>query len=69
MKEGERGSRSINPIMGYFSDIPDQRKEINKKYPQYEIVAITIKHGRNTRGEGNGHGTKKEEKGYYRSSA
>ena len=28
--------------MGYFSDIPDPRKEINKKYPQYEIVAITI---------------------------
>ena len=27
------------------------------------------KHGRNTKGEGNGHGTKKERKGYYRSAA
>ena len=42
MEEGEKGSRSIYPIMGYFSDIPDPRKEINKKYPLYEIVAITI---------------------------
>ena len=28
--------------MGYFSDIPNPCKEINKKYPLYEIVAITI---------------------------
>ena len=41
MGENER-PRRIESIMGYFSDIPDPRTTINRKYPLYEIVAITI---------------------------
>jgi hypothetical protein len=30
------------PLMGYFSVVPDPRKDINKKYPLYDIIAQTI---------------------------
>ena len=40
MEEGEK--KKIYPIMDYFSNIPDPRSEINRKYPLYEIIAITI---------------------------
>jgi predicted transposase YbfD/YdcC len=40
--EGEEGQRQIRPAMGYFTGIPDPRKKINRKYPLYEIIAITI---------------------------
>jgi predicted transposase YbfD/YdcC len=37
------GSRSrIEPIMEYFSGIPDPRKKTNRKYPLDEVIAITI---------------------------
>ena len=42
MEEGEERKGKICPIMNYFANIPDPRKEVNKKYPLYEIVAITI---------------------------
>jgi predicted transposase YbfD/YdcC len=32
----------LPPLLGYFSVIPDPRKNINKKYPLYEVIAITI---------------------------
>jgi predicted transposase YbfD/YdcC len=32
----------IPPLMGYFSVVPDPRKDINKKYPLYEVIAITL---------------------------
>jgi predicted transposase YbfD/YdcC len=32
----------LPPLMGYFSVVPDPRKDINKKYPLYEVIAITI---------------------------
>lgn len=38
----EGRKQGIKPIMEYFSGIPDPRKEINKKYPLDEVVAITI---------------------------
>jgi predicted transposase YbfD/YdcC len=38
----EEEKQGIKPIMEYFSGIPDPRKEINKKYPLDEVVAITI---------------------------
>jgi predicted transposase YbfD/YdcC len=40
--EGEKGPKHIGPIMAYFSGIPDPRKKINRKYPLYEVIAITI---------------------------
>jgi len=40
--EGEKGPGHVGPIMEYFSVMPDPRKKINRKYPLYEIVAITI---------------------------
>ena len=42
MEEGERNGGRVVPIMEYFSAVPDPRKEINKKYPLYEIIVITI---------------------------
>jgi predicted transposase YbfD/YdcC len=42
MEEGEERVEGIRPIMGYFSAIPDPRSEINKLYPLYEIIVITI---------------------------
>jgi predicted transposase YbfD/YdcC len=42
MEEGEERNGNKYPIMRYFTGIPDPRKEVNKKYPLYEIVAITI---------------------------
>ena len=42
MKEGGERSGRIGPIMEYFSAIPDPRKEINKRYPLYEVIVITI---------------------------
>jgi hypothetical protein len=41
MTEGEDAVR-IGPIMEYFSILPDPRKETNRKYPLYEVIAITI---------------------------
>jgi predicted transposase YbfD/YdcC len=37
----ERAVRLV-PLLDYFSDIPDPRKTINRKYPLHEIIAITI---------------------------
>jgi predicted transposase YbfD/YdcC len=42
MEEGEKRDGKICPVMDYFSDIPDPRSTINRKYPLNEIVAITI---------------------------
>jgi predicted transposase YbfD/YdcC len=42
MEEGEEKNGIKCPLMKYFTGIPDPRKEINRKYPLYEIVAITI---------------------------
>ena len=42
MEEGEGGKRRVAPIMDYFSGIPEPRHKINRKYPLYEIIAITI---------------------------
>ena len=42
MEEGEKRNGKICPVMDYFSDIPDPRSNINRKYPLNEIVAITI---------------------------
>lgn len=42
MDEGKEDTRRVGPIMEYFSGIPDPRKEINKKYPLYEVIVITI---------------------------
>jgi predicted transposase YbfD/YdcC len=39
---GEEGAKRVGPIMEYFSVIPDPRKETNRKYPLYEVIAITI---------------------------
>jgi hypothetical protein len=33
---------NMKPIMAYFPGIPDPRKEINRKYPLQEVIAITI---------------------------
>jgi len=41
MVEVERTGR-LGPIMDFFSNIQDPRKEINKKYPLNEIIVITI---------------------------
>jgi predicted transposase YbfD/YdcC len=30
------------PLMAYFSEIPDPRSDINRVYPLYEVIAITI---------------------------
>jgi hypothetical protein len=38
----EKEAGRIGPIMEFFSVIPDPRKEINRKYPLYEVIAITI---------------------------
>ncbi len=38
----EEETKRIGPIMEYFSVIPDPRKEISRKYPLYEVIAITI---------------------------
>jgi predicted transposase YbfD/YdcC len=40
--ETVEGCGRIEPIMAYFSGIPDPRKEINKRYPLDEVIAITI---------------------------
>ena len=40
--EEERNSIGIAPIMDYFSGIPDPRSKINRIYPLYEVVVITI---------------------------
>ena len=32
----------ISPVMEYFSDIPDPRSKIKRKYPLYEVVMITL---------------------------
>ena len=42
MEKGEGNSVRAVPIMEYFLTVPDPRKEINKKYPLYEIIVITI---------------------------
>ena len=42
MEEIEERPKNIVPIMEYFSVIPDPRSEVNRKYPLYEIVVITI---------------------------
>ena len=42
MEAEERKSVNVLPIMEYFSVIPDPRSKINRKYPLYEIVVITI---------------------------
>ena len=42
MTEREARCGKITPVMEYFSQIPDPRNDINRKYPLYEIVAITI---------------------------
>jgi len=42
MEEGEKRNGKICPVMDFFSDIPDPRSTINRKYPLNEIVAITI---------------------------
>lgn len=42
MEEGEGRLIGVAPIMEYFSDIPDPRSRINRLYPLYEIVVITI---------------------------
>ena len=40
--EKNEEKRRLGPIMEYFSDIPDPRKEINKKYPLCEVIVITV---------------------------
>jgi predicted transposase YbfD/YdcC len=40
-EEEGSGVRAV-PVMAYFSGIPDPRKEINRKYPLYEAIVITI---------------------------
>jgi len=40
--EEERNSVGVAPIMDYFSGIPDPRSTINRLYPLYEVVVITI---------------------------
>ena len=40
--EAEEGIRGKGTIMEYFSQMPDPRKRIGKRYPLYEVVAITI---------------------------
>ena len=42
MEGREEGKNRVAPIMGYFSGIPDPRHKINRKYPLYEIITITI---------------------------
>jgi predicted transposase YbfD/YdcC len=42
MESGGESGGSTKPIMGYFSAIPDPRSKINRLYPLYEIIAITI---------------------------
>ena len=39
---GNESTGRVVPMMEYFSGIPDPRNKINRKYPLYEIVAITI---------------------------
>jgi len=40
--DGNESTGHISPILEYFSSIPYPRSTINRKYPLYEIVAITI---------------------------
>jgi len=40
--DGNKSTGHIGHIIENFSGVPDPRSKINRKYPLYEIVAITI---------------------------